>query len=106
MNRTKISAAYAGDIYGNDTFVVVSQTRAGNRYILKHTFPTAERADKFAARVQRAGLIDLDHWVDHTPVYGSPAWEAESVDAFIYAEGLRGGLISEDDLPGNVRTLL
>ena len=110
MNRTKIINCYAGDT--ESYFTVIAETAEGRRLAsfpngtAPGMFPTLERAERFAARVDAAGSIDEQHWIELDPIYGSPAYEGQAFEAAAYAESLRSGAISEADVPDNLRTLL
>lgn len=104
---TKIIEASAVDIQGDGRYVVVAETSNGARFILAgYAHRDADRVAAMAAKVQAKGSINADLWIDHWPRYGSAAYEDESGEAFMYAEGIRHGLIAEADVPDNIRTLL
>lgn len=68
-----------GFIFGNKAFVF-AETVSGERFVHSVSFEVDEvnKADRLAERVVAAGEIDLAHWVEHFPVYGSASWaEAE-----------------------------
>jgi hypothetical protein len=67
-----------GAIWKNVHFVN-AVTKNGSRYSHVNRFGNFEDAQKFALRVQRHGVIDLNHWNQSYSVYGSPAWEDEEV---------------------------
>ena len=105
----RIPILYVGpvDIEGEGIFSIVAQAAKGFRFVLRNYGVDEEaRADRMAARIRAVGSIDPEMWNDHWPEYGSEAYEAQSVEAFLDAEGLRGGLIAEADVPDNIRTLL
>ncbi len=107
MNRTKIIEAGAVDIDGNGFYSLVAEAADGSRFILgNYGHRDADRVAKLAAKVQAAGSIDADLWIDHWPRYGSEAYEADAREASFYAEGIRLGLATEADAPTNIRTLL
>ena len=61
--------AVAGDVgYCHPGFHVLDKDRDAAKAL----------AGRFADRVREAGSIDLDHWVDVTPVPLADRWEAEA----------------------------
>jgi hypothetical protein len=103
----KIIEAGAVDLQGNGYYSVVAETASGSRFILAgYAHRNADRVAALAAKVQAFGKINADLWLDHHPRYGSEAYEAESAEAHMYADGLRSGMIGEGDVPDNIRTLL
>jgi hypothetical protein len=107
MNRTKIIEAGAVDIDGNGFYSLVAEAADGSRFILgNYGHKDADRVAKLATKVQAAGSINADLWIDHWPRYGSSAYEADALEASFYAEGIRFGSVAEADVPDNIRTLL
>jgi hypothetical protein len=106
--RTEITDSGAVDIEGAGTYSVVASTADGNNFVLCHRFYSEGAAEVVARKVKRAGSIDEDCWVFWRTTYGSPAFEAEEAEAYLYAGSIRSGVISEDDpaIPANIRTLL
>jgi hypothetical protein len=107
MKRTPILYVGPVDIEGEGVYSIVAQAAKGFRFVLRnYGVEDKARADRMAARIKAVGSIDVEQWNDHWPEYGSEAYEAEAADAYLYAEGLRGGFVSEADIPDNIRTLL
>jgi hypothetical protein len=75
-DRVPVAQNEDGPVFG-DEFVVVAESATGRRWVHKQDFDTAEGAERLAARVEKARVIDLTHWVETYPVYGSSAWEVE-----------------------------
>ena len=75
-DRVPVGFNEDGEIFG-DEFVVVAESSTGRRWVHREAFAKAEFAERLAARVQAAGVISLEHWVETYPVYGSAAWEVE-----------------------------
>lgn len=105
MIRTNIDCCYAGttDVSTN---AVVAETGSGRRFLHTHNFATLAGAERMVARVIEAGYINEDHWVEIDPVYGSEAFSDQEAEAYIYAEALRAGHITEAEVPDVIRTLL
>ena len=108
MERTTIIDAGASDIDGNGNYSVVASTAIGNNFVLAHAFESAAAAEATARKVKAAGSIDEDRWVFWRTIYGSAAFAEEEAEAFVYANAIRSGALSEDDpsIPDNIRTLL
>jgi len=107
MTRTKIISAFPRDPDGEGFFGVIAENKRGNRWALAGYFHRDEaRVAKLAADVQAFGSINLDHWVETYPCYGSQACEDEQAEASHYAQALSSGMIREDDVPEAFRTLL
>jgi len=105
-NRIIIKRAGAGDLFGAGVFNILAETARGERFVFGRTFHDEAAADRFAARVERAGSIDPTLWADFYPTYGSEAYEAEEAEASMYAGSLSRGVGSLDEVPANIRTLL
>ena len=74
-----------GYCYGFRNFIC-AVTESGRRFI-HGSFVTElgdeARAERFAAKVMLAGVIDDEHWSETYEVYGSPAWQsADDVRAY------------------------
>ena len=83
------------------------ETTRGERFIHMHAFDNVDAALEFAAKVVRSGRsLNLDHWVEGHPAYGSDAFLAEEDDAWEYGIMLSRGLINEADVPAHLATLL
>lgn len=70
-----------GFVYGQ-RFVVLAITEDGRRFSHHKLFHYQHReaADALAIKVLHRGEIDLSHWLETYPVYGSLAWEDEEDD--------------------------
>lgn len=65
-----------GYLYG-PIHIVRATTQSGRRFLHEHIFPTPEGAHALAQKVQARGGINLTHWSETYPEYGSQAWEEE-----------------------------
>lgn len=75
-DRVPVGFNEDGDIFG-DEFAVVAESPTGRRWVHREAFAKVEVAGRVARRVEAAGVINLEHWVETYPVYGSAAWEVE-----------------------------
>ncbi len=67
-----------------------------------------ERVEKMKDRVKNhlnaGGSLNMDHWAEGTPMYGSEAWQSyEREEIAPYADALHRGSIQYDELPDSVR---
>lgn len=67
-----------------------------------------ERVQKMVERIKNhldaGGSLDMDHWGEGTPMYGSEAWQSyEREEIAPYADALHRGSIHYEDLPDSVR---
>jgi hypothetical protein len=68
-----------GAIYRH-TFEVMAITKDGRRFRHHHFFgDDRDAADRLAIRVLYRGEVDLAHWTETYPEYGSSAWAVEEV---------------------------
>ena len=75
-DRVPVAQNEDGPVFGNE-FVVVAESATGRRWVHHHGFDAPYGAERLAARVTEARVINLDHWVETYPIYGSSAWEVE-----------------------------
>ena len=71
-------------------------------------FECIERVEKMIARIKNnldaGGSLNMDHWSEGTPMYGSEAWRSyEREEIAPYADALNRGSIHVEDLPDSVR---
>jgi hypothetical protein len=62
-------------MYGTVYQVTLTDSR-GNRWIHGHGFDTNEEAMALLDRIEAHGEVNLDHWNECDPAYGSEAWAA------------------------------
>lgn len=103
--RTKIARCYAGETEAN-TIALVAETRSGRRFLHSHNFRTLEGAQRRAEAVKAKGTIDLAHWAELDPVYGSSSWLAQAAEAASYKIGMREGYVTYDQVPEALRAYL
>jgi len=97
----KVGEADDGSDFSAECYVVQVETPCGRRFSHKHGFPTSElcytedgheaftdereekraQAERLADRIRSAGRINLDHWFEVQPVYGSQAYVGQGGDA-------------------------
>jgi hypothetical protein len=87
-----------GYIYRH-TFDVLAMTEGGRRFRHRHFFgEDRDKADALAIKVLHRGEIDLSHWNETYPEYGSPAWAVEDAHRQVdLACALRRGDMEEVD---------
>ena len=108
-------ADFPTDNYAMSYYVTVTDLK-GNTWDHKFNLTTREmhysdcqsRMDRFLDRIKEAlkggGCIDLEHWLEGQPAYGSEAWqEFEHEEIAPYADALHRGSIHVEDLPDSVR---
>ena len=82
-----------GAIYRH-TFEVLAMTNEGRRFAHRHFFGLdRDAADALAIKVLHRGEIDLSHWVETYPEYGSSAWAVEEV----YRQADLSGAVARGD---------
>lgn len=89
-----------------DLFYVVASTPHGEVYAHEHMFRDEYDAAKLVGAILDRGEINLDYWHFWRTIYGSEAFREEETEASYYADHLRAGRITMDDIPDNIRTLL
>ena len=104
-NRILIDKVYSGTHDGR-TFLIEAHTAEGQRYHLIQEVEGEGVADRLVARIEAAGIINLDFWNRGYPVYGSDAFVSEERQAARWAQGIREGHCSLDDVPSSLKTLL
>ena len=67
-----------GYIWGNVS-ILQAEGATGRRYNHKADLPLPE-LEKLEKRVRAARVINLEHWVETYPAYGSVAYEVENAD--------------------------
>ena len=86
---------------------VEARTAHGEVYAHVASFGLTERQRwDLVDRIRAAGEIYLDHWNFVRTVYGSNAYLEEEGEAFFYAQGIRSGAGSIEDVPENIRAML
>jgi len=103
-------------IHGVDNapeYTVFCEAVDGSRWTHSHIFAEdfgGDRAEMLAnrlvERVKERGTINIEHWQFHSNAYGSEAWQVENDEACAYADLIRFGMISENDVPSNIAVLL
>ena len=71
-------------------------------------FEAMERVQKMVERIKNhldaGGSLNMDHWGEGTPMYGSEAWQSyEREEIAPFADALHRGSIQYDELPDSVR---
>lgn len=97
----KVGVDEDGSDFSAECYVVQVETPCGRRFSHEHRFLTSQpfyteegyegftdereekraQAERLADRVRSAGRINLDHWIEVQPVYGSQAYVGQGGDA-------------------------
>lgn len=107
MTRIKIDHVAYGE--ENGEWGVEATTGTGRRF---HFFMGAERltslevTQRFVKAVRERGSIDPTLWTQGYPVYGTAAYKSQENEASYYAEQVRAGYCSLEEVPDCYRTLL
>jgi hypothetical protein len=102
-----IRVAETIDLMGDGYNQVLAETADGQRFILSgFSHRDLDRVEAMAKRVRDRGYINLAHWVETWPRYGSDAFLNEEAEAGMWASAIRDGFANEADVPDNLRTLL
>ena len=88
------------------TWGVEASTEFGHRFHHPHVFDSEAQAHAFVKKVERVGSIDTSLWTQGRPCYGSDAFVAEERQAHAWAQSIRAGHCSEEQVPDSLRTLL
>lgn len=101
---TKIAHCDVGMI--DRSIVIIVEAANGRRWQLGHEFKTISAANKTAEKIVARGSIDGSLWDELPPVYGSESWREEEAEAVMYADCIRQGVCSENDVPDALRVYL
>lgn len=87
------------------TWFAVATDDVGHRWLHRHAFDNEHEAANLVERIAAKGnVINLDHWVEDAPAYGSQAYiEFEHNEIAPHAYALSQGWEQEEDLPDNIR---
>ena len=107
MSRLEVNYVDSGTHDGL-AFEIEAHTPDGRRFVLaaNHLIENEGQADRFVSRVLEAGSIDLEHWFEGYPVYGSPAFVSQEAAASHWAGRVRDGHCDLDSVPDCYRSLL
>jgi hypothetical protein len=104
-DRLKVNFVRFGSEDGR-TWSVEATTERGQRWHLCQRLDDEGVAARLVKKIEAVGSINTDHWNRGFNVFGSDAFVAEEREAHAWAQSVRAGHCSEEQVPDSLRTLL